>query len=428
MGSYVKQCGAQILSHQESAKDPVLFVQQILDLKEKFDSIVQDAFSGDKKSQKKLKDAFEEFINKDSRAASHLAAYVDEALKNRLKGASEFEAEGLLERVIVIFRYLSDKDLFENYYKNLLAKRLLNAKSISDDAEKMVITKLKKECGYQFTSKLEGMFTDMKISRDTMDEFRSSNIDTGSTEIDVQMLTTGYWPLLPTPTCTLPTCVMECCEAFKSFYLMKHSGRRIAWMCQLGSADVKAQFTSGKYAFNVSTYQMCLLSMFNDFDNISLDQFREKCCIPEMEMKRHLLSLCTPKLRILKKTSTGKGIDENDVFTFNNEFTSKFRKIKVPLVASKEVVGVVDDNPVFGADIPEAVEEDRRHLVEAAIVRIMKARKKLSHNELVAEVSKQLSYRFSPSPPFIKKRVESLIERDYLDRDKEDRRIYIYLA
>ena len=61
---------------------------------------------------------------------------------------------------------------------------------------------------------------------------------------------------------------------------------------------------------------------------------------------------------------------------------------------------------------PASVEEDRRHLVEASIVRIMKARKTLDHNNLVAEVTRQLSIRFVPTPNFIKQRVESLIERD----------------
>ena len=78
--------------------------------------------------------------------------------------------------------------------------------------------------------------------------------------------------------------------------------------------------------------------------------------------------------------------------------------------------------------VTSAVEEDRRHLIEAAIVRIMKARRRLSHTDLLAEATRQLSVRFQPTPMVIKKRVESLIEREYLQRDKEDSRFYNYLA
>jgi cullin 3 len=52
-------------------------------------------------------------------------------------------------------RFLADKDIFENFYRSHLAKRLLNAKSASDEIEKIMIAKLKSECGQQFTSKME---------------------------------------------------------------------------------------------------------------------------------------------------------------------------------------------------------------------------------------------------------------------------------
>jgi len=54
-----------------------------------------------------------------------------------------------------------------------LAKRLLAERSQSDEAEKSFITKLKTEFGYQFTSKLEGMFTDMKVSKETMESYKN---------------------------------------------------------------------------------------------------------------------------------------------------------------------------------------------------------------------------------------------------------------
>ena len=59
--------------------------------------------------------------------------------------------------------------------------------------------------------------------------------------------------------------------------------------------------------------------------------------------------------------------------------------------------------------------------IEAAIVRIMKARKQLAHNTLIAECVEQLKSRFPPNPTIIKRRIESLIERDYLARTPEDR-------
>jgi hypothetical protein len=48
-----------------------------------------------------------------------------------------------LEQVIVIFRYLQDKDVFEDFYKKHLASRLLQGKRVSDDIEKLMISKLR---------------------------------------------------------------------------------------------------------------------------------------------------------------------------------------------------------------------------------------------------------------------------------------------
>ena len=81
------------------------------------------------------------------------------------------EVDAILDKTITVFRFISEKDVFEKYYKGHLAKRLLLGRSVSDDAERGMLSKLKVECGVQFTHKMEGMFTDMKISSETTADY-----------------------------------------------------------------------------------------------------------------------------------------------------------------------------------------------------------------------------------------------------------------
>jgi len=94
------------------------------------------------------------------------AKYVDMKLRAGNKEATEEELEQILDKIMVQFRFIHGKDVFEAFYKKDLAKRLLVGKSASVDAEKSMLSKLKQECGGGFTSKLEGMFKDMELSKD----------------------------------------------------------------------------------------------------------------------------------------------------------------------------------------------------------------------------------------------------------------------
>jgi cullin 3 len=83
---------------------------------------------------------------------------------------------------------LADKDIFENFYRFHLSKRLLSAKSVSDDTEKIMIAKLKSECGQQFTSKMEGMFLDMNLSKEIMESYKICELCTSlNVEVDIQV-------------------------------------------------------------------------------------------------------------------------------------------------------------------------------------------------------------------------------------------------
>jgi len=429
-GKDLVSAAAEDVAAAGGARDPVTFVEDLLRLKGRYDVVIDESFHSDKLFHNMLNRAFESFINLNPRSPEYLSLYVDNLLRREVKGAAEEEVEDTLDKVVMLFRYLQEKDVFEKYYKQHLAKRLLSGRVVSDDTERAMITKLKTECGFQFTSKIEGMFTDMKTSTDTMGGFRqhlSSQAEfadgkIGNVELNVQVLTTGYWPTQPPANCILPPEVQRCTEVFCTYYASKHSGRTLKWNASMGNADLRATFGTRRHEINVSTYQMCILLLFNDRDSISYQEITGATHIPTPDLKRALQSLACAKFKLLTKEPKGRDVGDDDSFSFNDKFTAKQIRFKVGTVAATK------ENDVEKAETRHKVDEDRKPQVEAAIVRIMKSRKVLEHNLLITEVTQQLRQRFLPDPNMIKKRIESLIEREFLERDKADWRVYKYLA
>ena len=70
----------------------------------------------------------------------------------------------MINCTIQIFSNLSDKDIFEGFYRRALSKRLIMNRGYNLDAEKIMISSLKSECGPIFTKKMEVMLTDLKAS------------------------------------------------------------------------------------------------------------------------------------------------------------------------------------------------------------------------------------------------------------------------
>jgi len=189
----------------------------------------------------------------------------------------------------------------------------------------------------------------------------------------------------------------------------------------MGTGELRAFFGSKRHELSVSTHQMVILLLFNNHDTITLKDIQESTNIPGPDLQKNLLPLLVPAHKILSKNPPVKKFSATDEFTFNENFKSKLFRVKVVQVVQKE------SEPERG-ETQKKVDEDRKHMIEAAIVRIMKMRKNMQHANLVAEVTKQLSSRFRPNPLTIKKRIESLIEREYLERSSADRKVYNYLA
>lgn len=142
-----------------------------------------------------IKMAFEKVVNVNNRTAKALVFYLDEMLKKDFKNIQEVDLTERLDKVIHIFRYLLDKDVFEGFYVSSFAKRLLETRQICEEAETSLVLKLKEECGAQFTQRLETMFKDMKMSEELCQEFKNTSPSkTFEIDFSVKVLTQGHWP------------------------------------------------------------------------------------------------------------------------------------------------------------------------------------------------------------------------------------------
>eukprot|EP01023_Acetabularia_acetabulum_P015500 TRINITY_DN1752_c0_g1_i3.p1 TRINITY_DN1752_c0_g1~~TRINITY_DN1752_c0_g1_i3.p1 ORF type:complete len:734 (-),score=134.21 TRINITY_DN1752_c0_g1_i3:274-2475(-) len=427
MGKHVFETGRLVIVEADGAKDPVAFVLKLLEMKDKYDKIIQQSFSGDRFFMQALTLSFEKFINLNQRSPEYISLFIDDKLRKGLKGLGEEDVDAVLDKVMMLFRFLQEKDLFEKYYKQHLAKRLLGGRSVSDDAERSMLVKLKQECGYQFTSKLESMFNDIKTSQDMMENFKkdylnANNIHLGL-DMQVQVLTTGSWPTQSIQQCNIPRELIQCKDEFEKFYSSAYSGRKLSWQTNMGNVDIKTKFGNKTHELNVSTYQLCILMLFDQVDELAFKQIQVATSIPDADLRRNLQSLSLVRGKnVLKKIPASKEVNDDDRFSFNEGFQSKLYKVKIGTISAQK------ETEPEKLETRNRVEEDRKPQIEAAIVRIMKARRVLDHNSIIAEVSRQLSTRFQPSTAMVKQRIESLIEREFIERDTQDRKKYRYLA
>jgi len=218
--------------------------------------------------------------------------------------------------------------------------------------------------------------------------------------------------------------MVQTSKSFEQFYLSRHTGRRLTWQPSLGNADVRVAFKTGKHDLNVATFALVILLLFENQEAdefLTYEEIKQATSIADNELQRHLQSLACAKFKILKKHPPGREVNPTDSFSFNADFTSNLQKIKISTISSKVESGEERK------ETKDRIDEERKHQTEACIVRIMKSRKHMTHTDLVGEVIRQLGSRFQPNPLNIKKRIEGLIEREYLERC-EDRKSYNYLA
>ncbi|XP_065666158.1 cullin-1-like isoform X2 [Hydra vulgaris] len=419
----IEKCG------EAAINDPKMYVTTILGVHRKYYALVVSAFSNDNGFVAALDKACRKFVNANSvtkaagnssKSSELLARYCDLLLKNSAKNPEEAELEDILNCIMIILKYVEDKDVFQKFYSKMLAKCLVQQNSAFNDAEATVISKLTEMCGYEYTIKLQRMFQDMNVSKDLNDKFKRHVSSQENVDFSIQVLSSGAWPFQQSPIFTLPSELERCLLRFTTFYNAQYSGRKLLWLYQLSKGELVTNCFKNRYTLQASTHQMAVLLMYNSEDSYTVEQLQEHTQI-NMDILQQVLSILI-KVRLLISNPT---IVENFPLTSVIHLYKEYKNKKLCVNIN---VPMKTEQKMEQQQTHKYIEEDRKLLVQACIVRIMKMRKVMKHQNLLTEVLIQLSARFKPEIPVIKKCIDILIEKEYLERVEGEKDTYSYLA
>ena len=370
--------------------EPKTYVDALLGVHTQYQKLVDEAFAGESEFVRSLDNACKEFVNRNkvcktgsTRSPELLAKYTDLLLKKSGKSAEEADLENMLTQIMTVFKYIEDKDVFQKFYSRMLAKRLVHTSSASDDAETSMISKLKEACGFEYTNKLQRMFQDIQISKDlntSYKDWQAKVLDDDDLKkaVDPQyhILGTGFWPLTPPNTSFIPPQdIVKTYERFQKFYFEKHSGRKLTWLWQLCKGEMKANYiknTKVPYTFQVSTYQMAILLLFNDTETVTYEDVQKATALSTDWLDPSIGILVKAKV-ILPSPDNGKP-EPGTTYALNYNFKNKKVKVNLNIAVKSEQKQEIEDTH-------KTIEEDRKLLMQVSILIISLLQKSLNaHN------------------------------------------------
>lgn len=427
--THVKDEGlkAIALNAEKAIEDPKLFITTIWSVYEKYKRLLDQSLKSDPAFYKALDSASMDFINENKVTAESktakktpelLAKYCDNLFKNRENKIDAIEIENLLSQAIIIFKFVRDKDVFYNFYSKQLAHRLLQDLSESYDSERFMLSKLKETCGVEYTSKLQRIFNDVEISKELNVKFKDF-IKNPTVDFSVKVISLSASPFSSKDfKFHLPQELESSVSNYSTFYIRNHQGRKLTWLYNLSKGELTSNCFKNKYTFMASAFQIAIILQFNTYDSMTVQQIQINTNI-RIEILIEVLKILL-KLKLLL-CNGGDDIVNESLISFNTQFKHKKLRLNINMPIKSQVKREDDRTH-------QQIDENRKYVIEAAIVRIMKTRKTLQHRELVAQVLDQIGAKFQPTVPMIKKGITGLIERDYLQRRNGETDVYEYLA
>ncbi|SCV99845.1 LAFE_0B03774g1_1 [Lachancea fermentati] len=429
---------------------PNEYVKKLIEVYETFIKITRDCFQNDSLFTKALDNACRTFINTNefaippgspksvtSKTPEMLAKYSDQLLKKSSR-ATDSTSEMSVDDIMTIFKFLTDKDAFESHYRRLFAKRLIHGTSTSEEDEENVIQRLQSENSMEYTGKITKMFQDIRLSKHLEKEFENAikiAPDYNRSKYpDFQpfVLAETMWPFsYQEVDFKLPNELVPTYRGLEKLYTNKHNGRVLKWLWPLCRGEIKADIGKpGKppFIFTVTLFQMAILLIFNERDVLTLEEIQDATNLNTQNIASSMIPFI--KWKLVQQTPPGLDalMRPDTQFKLATPYRALKTRINFAAGVKGDVLGAVTKGDSSESQkIEKELNTERQIFLEACIVRIMKARRKLTHATLVNECIAQSHQRFNAKVSLIKKAIDNLISKEYLQRC-DDGESYEYLA
>lgn len=351
--THVRKAGLAAVQKVQSSEgdklEPKVYVDALLEVHSQYQVLVKKAFNDEAEFSRSLDNACREFVNRNevckssSKSPELLAKYTDVLLRKSSTSIEEADLERMLSQIMIVFRYIEDKDVFQKFYSRMLARRLVHSNSSSDDAETSMISKLKEACGFEYTNKLQRMFQDMQISKDLNKDFAEHLSSVGSpsgVDSTFSILGTGFWPLTPPSTHFQPPAEIAAeIERFARFYKHKHDGRKLTWLWHLCKGEMKTGYCKSSktpYTLQVSIYQMAILLLFNEKDAYAYEDMLSATQLSGEVLDQALAVILKAKVLLVSGGAGDNKPGPGKTFSLNFDFKSKKIRVNLNLGGIKE--------------------------------------------------------------------------------------------
>lgn len=446
-------------------------IHEIQFFKNRSEFIFIDCFKNNSMFNQVISLSFEDFfINRNALTIINLIVTgFDIVLRSFHIGNKTDENTKYLEDLFWLFKYISNKNLFEVQYRIFLSKRLMEFTTSKISMECDVIMRLRAECGHGYTLKLEGILEDIMQSEILNIEFHkglnSKKTYCSDTIINYNVITPNFWIIHPLMNVSLLHDLNSKLDNFAQFFYSKYERRKLQWHYGAGSAIIHVKNAQRKsFTVECSTIQMLILDIFNTYDYISYEEMQKIIGCSDIHFfKNNLLSLVSENelslLIIIPITVwreakinhdylnenrgifkfSGLNIDQINYYSSNNLIMNSISSSDIICInnhinlEANTILKYNYDSLDYISDSKQSFEtesysiQDKVHIIDSIIVKILKKNKTLHVDDIIRKVVNHNGILFKENNELIIERLEILCQKEFVSKDFRSQNLYSYV-